>query len=94
MVAVDHDEDGVFFPAVLDVVFVARVFDVGVHNACRVVAALVGVFEVMPAVHASHAAFVACDGERVTVVEGKGGGECVAVIVYVGEGDVGDVAAS
>lgn len=32
-VSVDHDEDGVFFPAVLDVVFVARVFDACVHDA-------------------------------------------------------------
>ena len=41
---------------------------------CRVVAALVGVFEVIPAVHASHAAFVVFDGERVAVVGGGGGG--------------------
>lgn len=71
------------------VVVVSAVFDVGVHDARRVVAALVGVFEVIPAVHASHAAFVACDGERVTVVEGEGGG----AYFVVADGDVGDVAA-
>lgn len=71
------------------VVVVSTVFDVGVHDARRVVAALVGVFEVIPAVHASHAAFVACDGERVTVVEGEGGG----AYFVVADGDVGDVAA-
>ena len=44
-------------------------------------------------VRASHAAFVAFDGERVAVVGGGGGGERVAVSVHVGEGDVGDVSA-
>ena len=90
-VSVDHDEDGVFFPPVPDVVFVARVFDVGVHDAGVVVSALVGVFEVIPAVCAAAASFVGFHGEGGSVVEGEGGGECVAVIVHVGEGDVCDV---
>ena len=72
------------------VVVVLRVFDVGVHDAGGVVAALVGVFEVVPAVHASHAAFVAFDGERVAVVEGEGGG----AYFVVADGNVGDVSAS
>ena len=88
MVAFYHDEDCVHFPAVR-VVVVSAVFDVGVHDARRVVSALVRVFEVVPAVHVSHAAFVAFDGERVAVVEGEGGG---AYFVAV-DGDVGDVAA-
>lgn len=85
LVSVYHDEDGVHFPPVR-VVVVSVVFDVGVHDARRVVAALVGVFEVIPAVHASHAAF---DDERVTVVEGEGGG----AYFVVADGNVGDVAA-
>lgn len=89
VVAFYHDEDGVHFVAVM-VVVVLRVFDVGVHDACRVVSALVRVFEVVPAVHASHAAFVAFDGERVAVVEGEGGG----AYFVVADGNVGDVAAS
>ena len=88
-VSVYHDEDGVHFVSVM-VVVVLRVFDVGVHDAGGVVAALVGVFEVIPAVHASHAAFVAFDGERVAVVEGEGGG----AYFVVADGDVGDVSAS
>ena len=62
----------------------------GVHDARRVVAALVRVFEVIPAVHASHAAFVAFDGERVAVVEGEGGG----AYFVVADGDAGDVSTS
>ena len=89
VVAFYHDEDCVHFTAV-HVVVVSAVFDVGVHDACGVVAALVGVFEVVPAVHASHAAFVAFDGERVAVVEGEGGG----AYFVVADGDVGDVSAS
>ena len=86
VVAFYHDEDCVHFPAVR-VVVVSAVFDVGVHDARRVVAALVRVFEVIPAVHASHAAFVAFDGERVTVVEGEGGG----AYFVVADGDAGNV---
>ena len=89
LVAVYHDENGVHFPAV-HVVVVLAVFDVGVHDAGGVVSALVGVFEVVPAVHAAHAAFVAFDGERVTVVKGEGGG----AYFVVADGDVGDVSAS
>ena len=69
------------------VVVVLAVFDVGVHDAGGVVAALVGVFEVVPSVHASHAAFVAFDGERVAVVEFQGGG----AYFVVADGDAGDV---
>ena len=72
------------------VVVVLRVFDVGVHDAGGVVSALVGVFELIPAVHASHAAFVAFDGECVAVVEGEGGGS----YFVVADGNVGDVSAS
>ena len=89
LVAFYHDENGVHFPAVM-VVVVSIVFDVGVHDAGGVVSALVGVFEVVPAVHASHAVFVACGGERVAVVEGEGGG---AYFVVAG-GNVGDISAS
>ena len=89
LVSVYHDEDCVHFVSVM-VVVVSAVFDVGVHDAGGVVAALVGVFEVVPAVHASHAAFVAFDGERVTVVEGKGGG----AYFVIADGNAGDVAAS
>lgn len=88
LVAFYHDEDCVYLVAVR-VVVVSAVFDVCVHDACRVVAAFVRVFEVIPAVHASHAAFVAFDGERVAVVEGEGGG----AYFVVADGDVGDVAA-
>lgn len=93
-VAVDHDEDGVFFPAVLDVVFVARVFDVGVHDAGASVASVERAGDVVPAVCAAAASFVGFHGEGGVVVEGEGGGECVAVVVHVGECDVGDVAAA
>ena len=86
VVAFYHDEDCVHFPAVR-VVVVSAIFDVGVHDARRVVAALVRVFEVIPAVHASHAAFVAFDGERVTVVEGEGGG----AYFVVADSDAGNV---
>ena len=72
------------------VVVVLAVFDVGVHDAGGVVAALVRVFEVIPAVHASHAAFVAFDGERVAVVEFQGGG----AYFVVADGNVGDVSTS
>ena len=89
MVAFYHDEDCVYLVSVM-VVVVLAVFDVGVHDAGGVVSALVGVFEMIPAVHASHAAFVAFDGERVTVVEGEGGG----AYFVVADGDVGDVASA
>ena len=88
LVSVYHDEDCVYFVAVR-VVVVLAVFDVGVHDACCVVAALVGVFEVVPAVHASHAAFVAFDGERVAVVEFQGGG----AYFVVADSDAGNVSA-
>ena len=78
---------GCVYLVAVRVVVVLAVFDVGVHDAGGVVAALVRVFEVVPSVHASHAAFVAFGGERVAVVEGEGGGERVAVTVHVGEGD-------
>lgn len=51
-VSVDHDEDGVFFPPVPDVVFVARVFDAGVHDAGASVAAIVGAGDMVPAYQA------------------------------------------
>ena len=70
-------------------VVVLAVFDVGVRDAGGVVSALVRVFEVIPAVHASHAAFVAFDGERVAACEFQGGG----AYFVVADGDVGDVAA-
>lgn len=89
MVAFYHDEDCVRFPAVR-VVVVSAVFDVGVHDARRVVSALVGVFEVVPSVHAPHAAFVAFDGERVAVIEGERSG----AYFVVGGGDACYVAAS
>ena len=72
------------------VVVVLRVFDVGVHDAGGVVSALVGVFEMIPAVHASHAAFVAFGGERVAACDGEGGGSYFVAC----DGDVGDVSAS
>ena len=93
-ISVDHDENGVFFPPVHDVVFVARVFDAGVHDAGGLVAAVVGAGDMVPAVRAVAAPFVGFHGEGGAVVEGEGGGECVAVAVHVGEGDVGDVAAA
>ena len=93
-VSVDHDEDGVFSPPVLDVVFVARVFDAGVHDAGASAASNERAGDVVPAVRAAAASFVGFHGEGGAVVEGEGGGECVAVTVHVGEGDVGDVAAS
>ena len=92
-VSVDHDEDGVFFPPVPDVVFVARVFDAGVHDAGGLVASVERAGDMIPAVRAAAATFIGFQGKNVAVVEGEGGGECVAVIVHVGEGDVGDVAA-
>lgn len=93
-ISVDHDEDGVFFPPVPDVVFIARVFDAGVHDAGAPVASVERAGDVIPAVRAAAAPFVGFHGEGGVVVEGEGGGECVAVIVHVGEGDVGDVAAA
>ena len=93
-VSVDHDEDGVFFPPVPDVAFVARVFDAGVHDAGASVAAIVGAGDMVPAVCAAAASFVGFHGEGGAIVGGEGGGECVAVVVHVGEGDVCDVAAS
>lgn len=93
-VSVDHDEDGVFFPPVPDVVFVARVFDAGVHDAGASVASVERAGDVVPAVCAAAASFVGFHGEGGAVVEGEGGGECVAVVVHVGEGDVCDVSAS
>lgn len=92
-VSVDEDEDGVFFPPVPDVVFVVRVFDAGVHDAGGVVASVERAGDMIPAVCAAAAPFIGFHGEGGVVVEGEGGGECVAVIVHVGEGDVGDVAA-
>ena len=93
-VSVDHDEDGVFFPPVPDVVFVARVFDAGVHDAGASVASVERAGDVVPAVCAAAASFVCFHGEGGAVVEGEGGGECVAFVVHVGEGDVCDVSAS
>ena len=93
-VSVDHDEDGVFFPPVPDVVFVARVFDVGVHDAGASVASVERAGDVVPAVCAAAATLIGFHGEGGAVVEGEGGGECVAVTVHVGEGDVSDVAAA
>ena len=93
-VSVDHDEDGVFFPPVPDVVFVARVFDAGVHDAGASVASLVRAGDMVPAVRAAAATLIGFQGKNVAVVEGEGGGECVAFVVHVGEGDVGDVAAA
>ena len=93
-ISVDHDEDGVFFPPVPDVVFVARVFDAGVHDAGASVASVERAGDMVPAVCAAAAPFVGFHGEGGVVVEGEGCGECVAVIVHVGEGDVGDVASS
>ena len=95
LVSVYHDEDCVHFPAVR-VVVVLAVFDVGVHDAGGLVAAIVGVFEVVPSVCAAAATLIGFQGKNVAVVEGEGegGGECVAVTVHVGEGDVGDVAAA
>ena len=49
LVSVYYDEDCVYFPAVR-VVVVLAVFDVGVHDAGASVAAIVGVFEVVPSV--------------------------------------------
>ena len=92
LITVYHDEDCVHFQAVR-VVVVSAVFDVGVHDAGASVASIVGAGDVVPAVHASHASFVGLHGEGGVACEGEGGGECVAVAVHVGEGDVGDVAA-
>ena len=93
VVAFYHDEDGVHFVAVM-VVVVLRVFDAGVHDAGGLVAAIVGAGDVVPAVCAAAASFVGFHGEGGAVVEGEGGGECVAFVVHVGEGDVCDVSAS
>lgn len=93
-VSVDHDENGVFFPPVPDVVFVARVFDVGVHDAGASVASVESAGDVIPSVPAAAASFVGFHGEGGAVVESEGGGECVAFVVHVGEGDVGDVSAA
>ena len=93
-VSVDHGEDGVFFPPVPDVVFVARVFDAGVHDAGASVAAVERAGDMVPAVCAAAASFVGFHGECGAVVEGEGGGECVAVVVHVGGGGVGDVSAA
>lgn len=92
-ISVDHDENGVFFPPVPDVVFIARVFDAGVHDAGASVASVERAGDVVPSVCAAAASFVGFHGEGGVVVEGEGGGECVAFVVHVGEGDVGDVAA-
>lgn len=51
-VSVDHDEDGVFFPPVPDVVFVARVFDAGVHDAGASVASVERAGDMVPAYQA------------------------------------------
>lgn len=51
-VSVDHDEDGVFFPPVSDVVFVARVFDAGVHDAGGLVASVERAGDMVPAYQA------------------------------------------
>lgn len=93
-ISVNHDENGVFFPPVPDVVFVARVFDVGVHDAGGLVASVERAGDVVPAVRAATSPFVGFHGEGGVVVEGEGGGERVAVIVHVGEGDACDVAAA
>ena len=93
-VSVDHDENGVFFPPVPDVVFVTRVFDAGVHDAGGLVTSVERAGDMIPAVRAAAASFVGFHGEGGAVVEGEGCGECVAIIVHVGEGDVGDVAAA
>lgn len=93
-VSVDHDEDGVFFPPVPDVVFVARVFDAGVHDAGASVASVERAGDMVPAVRAAAAPFVGFHSEGGAVVEGEGGGERVAVVVHVGEGDVCDVSAA
>ena len=65
------------------------VFDAGVHGACGLVAAIVGVGNMVPPVCAVAAAFISFRGESAAVVEGEG--ECVAVIVHVGGGGVGVV---
>ena len=93
LVSVYHDEDCVHFPAVR-VVVVLAVFDVGVHDAGGLVAAIVRAGDVVPSVCAAAASFIGFQGKNVAVVEGEGCGECVAVIVHAGEGDVGDVAAA
>ena len=66
----------------------------GVHDAGTSVASVERAGDVVPAVCAAAASFVGFHGEGGAVVECEGGGECVAVIVHVGEGDVGDVSAS
>ena len=93
-ISVDHDEDGVFFPPVPDVFFIARVFDAGVHDAGASVASVERAGDVVPSVCAAAAPFVGFHGEGGVVVEGECGGERVAFVVHVGEGDVGDVAAA
>ena len=65
----------------------------GVHDAGGLVASVERAGDMVPAVCAAAAPFVGFHGEGGAVVEGEGGGECVAVTVHVGEGDVGDVSA-
>ena len=93
-ISVDHDENGVFFPPVPDVVFVAHVFDVGVHDAVASVASVERAGDMIPSVRAAAAPFVGFHSEGSVVVECECGGECVSFVVHVGEGDVGDVAAA
>lgn len=75
------------------VVVVLAVFDVGVHDAGASAASNERAGDMIPAVRAAAAPFVGFHGEGGAVVEGEDGGECVAVTVHVGEGDVGDVSA-
>ena len=93
-VSVDHGEDGVFSPPVPDVVFVARVFDAGVHDVGASVALVERAGDVVSVVCAVAASFVGFHGEGGAVVGGEGGGEGGAVVVHVGEGGVCDVSAS
>lgn len=88
MVAFYHDEDCVHFPPVR-VVVVLAVFDVGVHDAGGLVAAIVGVFEVVPSVCAAAATLIGFQGKNVAVVEGEGGG----AYFVVADGYVCDVSA-
>ena len=66
----------------------------GAHDAGASVAAVERAGDMIPAVRAAAAPFVGFHSECGAVVEGEDGGECVAVTVHVGEGDVGDVSAS
>ena len=90
LVSVDHDEDGVFFPPVPDVVFIARVFDAGVHDAGGLVALVERAGGMISAVRAVAAAFIGFQGKNVAVVEGEGGGS----YFVVADGNVGGVSAS